>query len=257
MNARKLRPSKIKNALRRRDFEYRVPRLRMSRPPHGLVELGSDYGGWTMPEGVVGSGWICYSVGAGGDITFDLDLIRRYGATVRAFDAVEGYVEDARREAAGESRFTAYHAALATSDGPLRMQVTHDEGSRSVSPAGLYESQRFVELPGRTLASLMAEIGDDHVDLLKVDVEGGEYDLLPGLDLPALGVKVFAAQLHHTGSVSAARALIAGLRDQGYAPVGCRSAVKITFLHSELLDTGTGTDASAPAASSATSTTSA
>jgi hypothetical protein len=37
MNARKLRPSKIKNALRRRDFEYRVPRLRTSRTPYGLV----------------------------------------------------------------------------------------------------------------------------------------------------------------------------------------------------------------------------
>src|SRR5581483_8733866 len=128
MNARKLRPSKIKNALRRREFEYRVPRLRMSRPPAGLVELGSAYGGWMMPEGVIRADWICYCVGAGGDVSFDLELIRRYGATVRSFDAVEGYVQDALKDAAGEPRFSAHHAAIALEDGPLRMQTTHHPG---------------------------------------------------------------------------------------------------------------------------------
>jgi hypothetical protein len=100
------------------------------------------------------------------------------------------------------------------------MQLTHDQGSRSVSSAGLYESEEFIELPGRTLSSLMAELGDDHIDLLKIDVEGSEYELLPTLDLPALGVAIFAVQLHHTGSVAQARRLVEGLRTDGYEPSG-------------------------------------
>jgi len=48
-------------------------------------------------------------------------------------------------------------------------------------------------------------------------------------------VKVFAVQLHHTGSVRDARRLIAELADQGYEPVACRSAVKLTFAHIDLL----------------------
>jgi hypothetical protein len=129
------------------------------------------------------------------------------------------------------------------------MQITHHAGSRSVSPAGLYESQQYVELPGRTLPSLMAELGDERIDLLKLDIEGGEYDLLPHLDLRALGVQVFAAQLHHTGTVGAARRLIAGLERDGYAPVGCRSAVKVTFMRTELLGAGDQALASSPARS--------
>ncbi len=171
-----LRPSKVRSALRRRVFERQVPRVQMRSVPSGLVTLGTDYGGWTIPEGFVEPDWMCYSVGAGGDISFDLELMARYGVRVRSFDAVGEYVQRAREQAGEDPRFSAHQAAIALSDGPLRMQVTHDDVSSSVSSAGLYESSEFVELPGRTLPSLMAELGDERIDLLKLDIEGAEYE---------------------------------------------------------------------------------
>jgi FkbM family methyltransferase len=231
----KLRPAKIGNALRRRRFERRLERVPLRKTP-GIVQLGDPrYGSWVVPGSPIESSWICYSVGAGGDIGFDLALIERYGVTVRSFDAVAGYVQDAERDAAGKPRFSAHHAAIATVDGPLRMQVTHDPQSRSVSPAGLYESDHFVELPGRSLPSLMQELGDERIDLLKLDIEGGEYELLSAVDLRSLGVKVLAVQLHHTHSVREARSLIAGLAGAGYEPVAVKPAVKIAFAHRDLL----------------------
>jgi FkbM family methyltransferase len=231
---RKLRPAKVRNALRRRRFEYQVPRLRFRDAP-GLIDLGTSYGGWTVPVELIEPSWVCYCVGAGGDVSFDLELIRRYGVEVRTFDPVADYVEGAQEQGAAEPRFSARQAAIATVDGPIRMQVTHDPQSRSVSSAGLYESGDFIEVPGRTLPSLMAELGDERIDLLKLDIEGAEYEVLPTIDMRALGVKVFASQLHHTGSVGEARALIAGLGKQGYEPVACRSAVKVTFVLRDLL----------------------
>jgi FkbM family methyltransferase len=230
----KLRPAKVRNALRRRRFEYQIPRLDFHDAP-GVLELGSTYGGWMVPGGLIEPSWICYCVGAGGDISFDLELIRRYGVRVRAFDAVDEYVRLAAEQGQAEPRFSAHQAAIATSDGPLRMQITHDPKSRSVSSAGLYESGDFVELPGRTLASLMAELGDERIDLLKLDIEGGEYQVLPTLDLRAMGVKVFATQLHHTGSVRDARGVITRLHEQGYEPVACCTVVKLTFVDRDLL----------------------
>lgn len=230
----KLRPAKARSALRRRWFERQVPRTQM-RELDGLVHLGSSYGGWTLPGSLIEQSWTCYLVGAGGDVSVDLDLIHRYGVSVRSFDAVADYVNRARRDAGGEPGFSAHHAAIATEDGPIRMQVTHDPNSQSVSAAELYDSHDFIELPGRTLRSLMAELGDERIDLLKLDIEGSEYELLPTLDLQALGVKVFAIQLHHTGSVADARSLISRLRDQGYDAVACRSAVKLTFVRRDLI----------------------
>jgi FkbM family methyltransferase len=231
---RKLRPAKVRNALRRRWFEHQIPRLLFHDAP-GLVDLGTSYGGWTIPGELVEASWVCYSVGAGGDISFDLALIHRYAAKVRAFDAVADYVTWAIEQTGDEPRFSAQQAAIAVSDGPVRMQLTHHPGSLSVSSAGLYESDNFSELPGRTIPSLMAELGDEHVDLLKLDIEGAEYTVLPTIDLRALGVKIFSAQLHHTATVKEARRLIARLREAGYEPVACRPVVKITFVRKDLL----------------------
>jgi FkbM family methyltransferase len=175
-------------------------------------------------------------VGAGADISFDLELMQRYDMRVRCVDPVQEYVDAALASAFGETRFTACRAAIAASDGPLRMQQTHHPGSRSLSAAQLYDTRDFVEIPGRTLPSLMAELGDERVDLLKLDIEGAEYEVLPTLDLRALGVKVFATQLHHNGSVAAARALIAGLNADGYELVAILPPVRLTFLRRELLE---------------------
>jgi FkbM family methyltransferase len=234
MNLNKLRPHKIRNAWRRRWFEHRLERTPLSRAP-GVVELGTPYGGWLIPGGLIEPSWLCYSVGAGGDISFDLALIERYDATVRAFEPVADYVRSAIARAGEEPRFSIHEAAIGASDGPLRVQVTHDPTSQSVSAAHLYESAAFIELPGRTLRSLMDELGDERIDLLKLDIEGAEYEVLPTIDLRELGVKVFATQLHHNGSVRDARRLIARLREDGYEPVACRPAVKLTFARRDLL----------------------
>lgn len=179
---------------------------------------------------------MCYCIGAGADISFDLELLRHFDARVRCIDPVPEYLEVARASAQGEPGFSAYHAAIADRDGPLRMQSTHHPGSRSLSSAQLYDTHDFVEVPGRTLESLMAELGDDRIDLLKLDIEGGEYEVLPRLELPALGVKVFAVQLHHNRGVASARALIAELTASGYELVAKLEPVRLTFVHRDLLD---------------------
>lgn len=228
MVARKLRPAKIRSALRRRWFEWRLERMPIEPGPP-IVELGSSYGGWKIPDGIVGEGDICYCIGAGGDISFDLELIHRYGAVVRAVDPVREYGAQALRQAGGDSRFSFRVVALTTRDGPIRMQPHHERSSASLSAAGLYDTHEWTEVPGLTLASLMREFGDEHIDLLKLDLEGLEYELVPTLDLVALGVRVFALQLHHTGSVRQATRIIEQLRRQGYRLVAQRRALKLAF----------------------------
>ena len=77
-----------------------------------------------------------------------MDLIARYGVTVRSIDPVEKYVELAIEHAGGEPRLTAHRAAIATADGPLRMLGSPHPGSASLSPmsAGLYETDSVVEV---------------------------------------------------------------------------------------------------------------
>jgi FkbM family methyltransferase len=226
--ARRLRPAKVRSAIRRRLFEWRLARVRIEPGPQ-IVELGSQYGGWKIPVGAVAEGDICYCIGSGGDVTFDLELIRRYGAVARAVDPVAAYGSAALEAAAGEPRFSFRQAAVTVRDGPIRMQTHHEADSKSLSAAALYDTDDWVEVDGRTIPSLMREFGDDHIDLLKVDVEGIEYELVPALDLTGLGVNVFAIQLHHTGTIRAALRLIESVQRQGFRLVAQRPKVKLTF----------------------------
>jgi FkbM family methyltransferase len=233
----KLRPAKVRSALRRRWFEYCLNRTRLEPVP-GLVELGSHYGGWIVPADGIGDNWTCYCVGAGGDITFDRELVNRYHAIVRCFEPDEDYVHRAQADTGGLPGFSCHQVAVAIEDGPLRMQRTHIPNSRSLSPADLYDTHDYVEVEGRTLGSLMRELNDEQIQLLKLDIEGGEYDVVPTLDLTAMGVEVFCTQLHHTASVRHARDLIAGVQSQGFRLVACKPAVKLTFLRDHAVAAG-------------------
>jgi FkbM family methyltransferase len=227
----KLRPSKVRSALRRRWFENRMERLE-TEPLDGLQALGSDYGYWVVPVDWIESSWTCYCVGAGGDITFERELLARYAPTVRSFEPDADYIRRIEVSPEDAEHFSAYQMAITPADGPIRMQRTHIPGSRSLSPVDLYDSEEYVEVPGRSLRSLMVEFGDDSVELLKVDVEGGEYELLPTLDLAGMGVRVLCIQLHHTGTLRDARGLIEHVCAQGFRLVNYDETVRLTFVRS-------------------------
>ncbi len=239
----KLRPAKVRSAVSRRWFEWRLGNLPLEPGPP-VVSLGSAYGGWRVPDPPVAADAVCYCVGSGNDVSFDLALIERYSAHIRAIEPVTAYRPTLERAAAADDRFRFRSAALAASDGPIRMQTHHEGQSSSLSAAGLYDSDQWSEVPGLTLASLMAGFGDDRIALLKIDVEGLEYELVPGLDLVALGVTVFSVQLHHTRPVSEARSLIAGIRGQGFRLVAQRPVVKLTFWRDPAHDSVTASAAS-------------
>lgn len=227
--ATKLRPAKVSGALRRRWFERQMASIPLT-PYEPMVHLGTPYGGWWVPDDLIGPDWLCYSVGAGSDISFDLELIARYGARVRAFDPFEVFGQMAERAAAGDPRFSFHEAAVTATDGPVRMYGRQDDENGSVSAANLYGAGTSFVKRGRSLPSLMDELGDTEVQLLKLDVEGSEYELLPTLDLPAMGVRVLGVELHHNQPASQARELVAGLAARGYVPVWCKHPSTFTFV---------------------------
>lgn len=230
----KLRPAKVRSAIRRRWFEHQLPKIPLTNAG-SPIHLGTAYGGWMVPNAVIKPDWTCYSVGVGGDVSFDAELISHFGVRVRAFEPVQVFVDRAAEEMEHQERFSVYQVAIAERDGPIRMQKTHHPGAQAVSGAGLFDTDAWSPFPGRSLPSLMAEFGDDRIDLLKMDTEGTEYQLLPSLDLRALGIKVLAAQLHHNGSVKQARQLIAYLASLGYEAAAMCPAVKTTFVHRDVL----------------------
>ena len=62
------------------------------------VRLGSEYGGWWVRPDWITSDSVVMSVGVGPDVTFDLEMVERFGCTVHAFDSTPKSVDWVRAQ---------------------------------------------------------------------------------------------------------------------------------------------------------------
>jgi hypothetical protein len=67
--------------------------------------------------------------------------------------------------------------ALTSVDGPVELLKGDASWASRLGDPGK-NADGTVIVPGRTLRTILGEYGIDHVDLLKLDVEGAEYDVL-------------------------------------------------------------------------------
>ncbi len=204
-------PWRLAYALRRRAMlaAIRAP----LRARGDLERLGTDYGGWTVPADLVQPGWRCLCAGAGIDVSFDLALAAR-GATVITVDPTDEAREHAARVDA-DGRLDFVQAALWHSDGELEMFVAAHPDHRTLSSDDLQRTGRSVTVAARGLRGFGA------LDLVKLDIEGAEYDVLP---LIGADVRVVCVELHPTRGVRTAVRAVRTLRAAGFELVARRGA---------------------------------
>ena len=91
---RALKPKLVRARMQGRRFERLVA---VTPCPH-LMHLGSDYGGYVIPADLPDSSWVAYCGGVGEDGSFELELARRYGCRVVAFDPTPRSIRYAESE---------------------------------------------------------------------------------------------------------------------------------------------------------------
>jgi FkbM family methyltransferase len=117
-----------------------------------------------------------YSAGVGEDVSFDLELIARTGCQVWAFDPTPRAIEYAH--GIREERFHFLPVGISSTDGSRRFFAPADTAHVSHSILGGNGGGEFFEAECKTVETLMRELGHEHVDLLKIDIEGAEYEVL-------------------------------------------------------------------------------
>lgn len=179
--------------------------------------MGGEYGGYVMcPLGLTDRS-VVYSLGVGEDIAFDLELIDRLSATVHAFDPTPRSAEWLSRQALPD-RFVFHPYGIAARDGlaTFRPPVDPAHISHVLVEAG---SPGAPQWPIRRLSSVMAELGHDRIDLLKMDIEGAEYEVIRDLGESGLDVGQLLVEFHHRIhklGVERTREALARLRRLGF-----------------------------------------
>jgi FkbM family methyltransferase len=88
------------------------------------------------------------------------------------------------------------------------------------------EDEREVQVPARTLSSVLDEVSAPEIDLLSLDVEGFEPDVLRGLDLERHAPRFVVVEVHE---VSGGRARIEEILGERYEAVEQLSPVDMLY----------------------------
>jgi FkbM family methyltransferase len=158
---------------------------------------GSNYGGWTICPEYLNRNSIIYSFGVGKDISFDLAIIKEFGATVHAFDPTPESIKWVKSHRVPES-FILHEYGIADADG--QMMFYPPENPDHISHSILERSEtacRAVSVEVRKLRTIMRMLGHDEIDLLKMDVEGAEYSVIKNVAANNVKIRQLCVEFHH------------------------------------------------------------
>jgi FkbM family methyltransferase len=156
--------------------------------------IGTRYGGWTIPGGVLNQHSVCYCVGCGEDISFDLGLIERYGCQVFAYDPTPRAIAHVRQAAAGVPAYRFFDVGVWNHDDMLKFFAPRNPNHVSHSLVNLQHTEQFIEVKVARLNRLMQANGHDRLDLLKLDIEGAEYVVLDSILQDRIPIKVLCVE---------------------------------------------------------------
>jgi FkbM family methyltransferase len=117
---------------------------------------------------------IVYSFGVGTDTAWDEAMVDRFACKVYAYDPnpiSQNFVQSRGLP----PQFVFNPIGLATFDGTQKFYGR--EGK--VSTSTVKKIGKMEELEVRTLKTLMRENGHSHIDVLKLDIEGSEFSVIP------------------------------------------------------------------------------
>jgi FkbM family methyltransferase len=228
-----------------------------------LLRLGTEYGGRVIPADSVGADSICYCVGAGEDLSFDLSLVQQFGATVWTFDPTPraiAHYDALRKETAKGRRYPINRDAQVTydvseeilarlhyvpvglwkQDETLRFFAPANEEHVSHSIVNLQQTTSYLNVPVRRLKNAMNDLGHDRLDLLKLDIEGAEYAVLDSLLEDKLDVAVICSEYdewHHPLDAGARKRIndsIGRMKRGGYVLADIDQECNVMFIRKDV-----------------------
>ncbi len=153
---------------------------------------------WAIPENALKDNSFIVSAGVGTSITFEKDIISRYNSQIILLDPSPTGVKT-MNDLRDRRNIDFMEIGLAAKSGPVCFGLPDlaDEGSYRKG-----STRDGIQFDCISLADLMKQRGQLSIDLLKIDVEGFEYEILDSLIKEGLKVKTICVEIHHNRVIS-------------------------------------------------------
>lgn len=170
--------------------------IQLRRP---IVWYGKPAAGFYVCADVLSAQSIIYSFGVGEDISFDEELMKK-GCEVYAYDPTPKskiFVEKKQLS----PLFHFCPCGIANYDGETKFYLPDNDDYVSCTTYNRWGYDENKKKPlivkVKKLSTLMKENGHSHIDLLKIDIEGSEYDVIDDILKEKIDIVQICVEVHH------------------------------------------------------------
>jgi FkbM family methyltransferase len=143
---------------------------------------GNEYGGFFAAPLFIDDKSIIYSFGIGEDISFDLEIIKSHNSRVFGFDPTPKSVQwIAKQNLTKNFQFFAYGIAASTGLTDFFLPKNENNVSGSFVNQINVNPDSKIQVQMKTFFDLTKELGHNHINIIKMDIEGAEYMVLENL----------------------------------------------------------------------------
>jgi len=159
------------------------------------------FGDWVICPDTINAQSVVYSLGVGEDIDFDKQLIKQFDVLIHAFDPTPNSIEWLKTKGISEN-FDFHPFGISILDGELKLYPRVNRRGRKskvmytlIDGGGTQEGSITINV--KQLPTVMAELGHNTIDLLKMDIEGAEFDVLDQILDVDIDIRQILVEFHH------------------------------------------------------------
>jgi FkbM family methyltransferase len=161
------------------------------------IWYGNNYGGFFVCPEFLNENSVVYSFGIGEDISFDEAIIKRHSCRVFGFDPTPKSIDWVKKQKL-PVRFHFFEYGISNKTGSVDFYLPnnpeHVSGSATVQ-LNVNDKEKII-VKMKSLNDIVTELGHSHIDILKMDIEGTEYEVIEDILNSKISITQILIEFH-------------------------------------------------------------
>lgn len=203
---------------------------------------GNDYGGFYVCQDLINANSIVYSFGIGEDISFDIELINNHNCRVFAFDPTPKSINwvKGHEKLPAKFLFLEYGLADKTGSADFFLPKNTDHVSGSLVMQDYVDDTNKISVNMKSIRDIVEQLDHDHINVLKMDIEGAEYNVLNDILSTSIEIDQILIEFHDRLFVDGTSKTIEAIRilsQKGYEIFGVSDSFQeVSFINKRLVN---------------------